>query len=206
MKKTIAATVAVIALAAAVPLVASAGADRQGGPGEGRHGMMMGQGGMGDHGRMGHRGGRGPGGKLRMLDLIETYDADGDGSVTQAEVDQHRADRLGEFDADGNGQLSLDEYQALWLDAMRARMVDQFQRHDDDGDGQVTVEEFGERSARMVMMRDRNEDGALNQDDLRRPRGERGERGRMGGGMPGATGTQEPAAADPAAPAQPAQQ
>jgi Ca2+-binding EF-hand superfamily protein len=51
---------------------------------------------------------------------------------------------------------------------MRERMVDQFQAHDDDGDGLVTVEEFGERYGSMVRRLDRNDDGEITQDDLRR--------------------------------------
>lgn len=147
------------------------------------------------HGRDGHKGrahgGGGHGGKMghgrrtdRLMDLMELYDLDGDGKVTQAEIDQGRADRLGEFDSDGDGTLSLQEYEALWLDAMRERMVDRFQKHDDDGDGQVTVEEFSERTGRMVMRGDRNDDGAISLEDLRR--GDRGRhmmRGDRGRGM-----------------------
>jgi EF hand len=159
-----------------------------------------------------------------MTEMLETYDTDGDGSVSQAEVDEWRANRLREFDTDGDGQLSLDEYQALWLDAMRERMVDQFQAHDDDGDGQVTVDEFGQRTSRLVMMRDRNEDGVLNLDDTRRGRdGDRPHmmRGMQGGTMPGmqngapssdATDAEDTSGApstpgdEPAPPAAPAQQ
>lgn len=158
MKKFILGSVAVLSLAAAVPLVASAAPDRHRGPdmrGAGMHG--------GHHGHHGMK---------RLMKLIDAYDADGDGAVTQAEIDEGRATRLTKFDADGDGQLSLAEYEQLWLDAMRERMVDAFQRHDDDGDGQVTAEEFGERTQRMVMMRDRNEDGKLDLEDLRR--GKRG--------------------------------
>jgi Ca2+-binding EF-hand superfamily protein len=175
MKKLIAGGIAALALAAAVPLIATAGDDSR--DDRGGHGMRGGH--HGEHGMRGHHG-DGHGGRdarIRMTEMLETYDADGDGSIGQAEVDEWRANRLREFDTDGDGQLSLDEYQALWLDAMRERMVDQFQAHDDDGDGQVTVEEFGERTARLVMMRDRNDDGVLNLDDTRwggrgdRPRG-----------------------------------
>ena len=81
---------------------------------------------------------------------------------------QRGAARLQAFDSDGNGTLSLDEYQALWLDAMRERMVDRFQAHDDDGDGEVTVEEFGEERARLVERMDRDGDGALGPGDLTR--------------------------------------
>jgi Ca2+-binding EF-hand superfamily protein len=100
--------------------------------------------------------------------LFETYDADGDGRITQAEIDQVRQGKLQEFDANGDGSLSLEEYQALWLDAMRERMVDRFQAHDDDGDGLVTVVEFNESFDGLVSRLDRNDDGAVTQDELRR--------------------------------------
>ena len=89
--------------------------------------------------------------------------------ITQEEIDRGALeDRLAEFDADDDGSLNLEEYQALWLDAMRERMVDRFQAHDDDGDAIVTVEEFGERYGSMVRRVDRNDDGQITQDDLRR--------------------------------------
>ena len=55
-----------------------------------------------------------------------------------------RSSRLAAFDQNNDGRLTLEEYQAMWLDAMRERMVDRFQAHDDDGDAVVTVEEFVE--------------------------------------------------------------
>ena len=95
--------------------------------------------------------GRGHGhGRDHGARMIEQFDANQDGSVTQDEIDQVRTARFTEFDADGNGSLSLEEYQALWLDAMRERMVDRFQDLDDDGDAIVTVEEFVEPWGRMV--------------------------------------------------------
>ena len=71
---------------------------------------------------------------------------------------------------DSDGSLSLEEYQALWLDAMRERMVDRFQAHDDDGDGIVTVEEFVESLQLDRPAVDRNDDGQVTRDDLRRQR------------------------------------
>jgi len=96
---------------------------------------------------------------------MATYDMNDDGQITQEEVDGFRAARLAEFDTDGDGNLNLDEYQALWLDAYRKRMVDNFQRHDDDGDGIVTVEEFSEDQSGMVARLDSNDDGVLTADD-----------------------------------------
>ncbi len=123
-----------------------------------------------------HHRGRGDG-NGRMIERMTMWDANEDGQVTQAEIDGFRAARLAEFDADKNGTLSLQEYEQLWLDAMRERMVDQFQRHDDDGDGAVTTAEFGEDFAGMVERMDRNDDGVLSEDDARRGRdGKRGDK------------------------------
>jgi hypothetical protein len=65
-----------------------------------------------------HGGGHHGGGAMR---LFEQFDANQDGRLTQAEIDQARQSRLAEFDQDGDGSLSLEEYQALWMDAMRER-------------------------------------------------------------------------------------
>lgn len=117
--------------------------------------------GRGPRGEMGHHGGR-HGGKM-----LEIFDADKDGAVTQAEIDAFRNDQIARFDADKDGQLSLDEYQALWLERMREHMVDAFQSHDADGDGEVTAEEFNTHFAGLVERLDRNGDGELNPDDRR---------------------------------------
>jgi Ca2+-binding EF-hand superfamily protein len=153
-------TTGVLALAAAT----FAGASLAGGSWSRHHG--------GGHGGPGGWSGGAPGERL-----FEAFDVNQDGTLTQAEVDQARQAQLAEFDADGNGSLDLEEYQALWLDAMRERMVDQFQAHDDDGDGAVTVEEFTERFDRMVRRLDRNGDGVIDENDRRRPRRDGGRRG-----------------------------
>ena len=121
----------------------------------------------GMHGRRSHEAHR----IDKVLRLIELYDLDGDDKVVQSEIDKARSDRLAAFDADGDGTLSLQEYEALWLDAMRERMVDRFQSHDDDGDGHITPEEFSERTSHLVLRRDRNEDGAISLEEARRKHG-----------------------------------
>ena len=64
------------------------------------------------------------------VSLLESFDTNDDGKLTQAEIDAARKANLTKFDTDGNGELSLDEYQALWADAMRRAMVRQFQAND----------------------------------------------------------------------------
>lgn len=128
----------------------------------------------GFHGAGPHRGSWRHG--ARFYRLLDRFDANQDGKVTQAEIDQARQDRLKRFDSDGDGVLTLAEYEALWLDAMRERMVNRFQDHDADGDGKVTQAEFGRRFSRMVERMDRNDDGVIDKSD-RRHRFGAGDRG-----------------------------
>ena len=100
-----------------------------------------------------------------IRELFATFDTDGDGLVTQDEIDGVRAAELAEFDADGDGTLSLEEYQALWLARVYERMVDAFQQLDADGNGEITIEEFNAGLANIVARMDQNGDGALGEDD-----------------------------------------
>ena len=110
-----------------------------------------------------------PNGGNSIDSLLNAFDTNKDGTLTQAEIDTARADRLKAFDKNGDGKLSLEEYAALWLDAMHRDMVRQFQGHDTDGDAQVTVEEFDARYKDAVKRLDANGDGKLTVDDTRRP-------------------------------------
>jgi hypothetical protein len=111
----------------------------------------------------GHGGFGGPGAQLAAIagDLLTTYDTDGNGTVTQAEIDAVRAEELATYDANGDGTLNLEEYQALWLANVYERMVDAFQHLDANGDGNVTTEEFNAGLANVVALRDADGDGAL---------------------------------------------
>jgi Ca2+-binding EF-hand superfamily protein len=134
-------------------------------------GASLAGGGWGGHHGWGHGGGMG---------FFEQFDANQDGRLTQAEVDEVRRGQLTEFDQNGDGSLTLEEYQALWLDAMREHMVDRFQAHDDDGDGMVTAEEFGERFDRMISRLDADNDGEVTLDEMRQRGERRGDREREG--------------------------
>lgn len=148
-----------------------------GGPGRGGPGMMTG---MRDHSGMGFGAGPGMGPGMGMLGhmgqgmpLFDELDRSGDGELDQAEIDAARGERLAAFDADSDGVLSLDEYEALWLDAMRRRMVRDFQRLDVDGDARVTEEEFLSPYSRIVEQFDNDGDGVIIEDEVRQTMRER---------------------------------
>lgn len=98
--------------------------------------------------------------------FFERFDTNQDGKVTQAEIEQVRADRFARFDANEDGKLSLEEYEALWLDAMREHIEKRFQKLDNDGDSAITTEEFGEFSTKLFSRMDRNGDGEITRDEL----------------------------------------
>lgn len=147
-----------------------------GGRDGGCYGQQAGWGGR--QGRCGHRGMRGRAGMRggpAPARLLERFDTDKDGKLTQDELDAARKALLAKHDKDGDGKLTLAEFETLWLDAMNARMVRGFQRLDRNGDAVVTPEEFLAPYGDAVKRLDRNGDGAISLDD-RQPRG--GKRGR----------------------------
>ena len=184
-----------VAVLAAGALAGIASADMDGGWGGGMH-RMWGEG----HGR-----------GMMGQQMMERYDTDKDGKITQAEIDQNRTAWHGEFDADKNASLSLEEFRALWLKARGEMIVREFQYFDADGSGQVTLEEYQKPLSGLVASRDRNGDGVLSRDDRgRRGMGHRwhdgdGEgRGRgMGDGMGGRQGDDPEELEEEQAPANP---
>ena len=149
-----------IGVAAAIGAVAIAGVsyagNRNGGFG-GHHGHGM------------HFLGKGQLG-LTAMEILHSIDADGDGKLTQAEIDKARNDRHSAHDADGDGSLGLDEFAGLWHETTHPLTVRVFQMLDTDGDAVVTRVEYDRPLARIVERLDRDGDGALSPDDRRRHR------------------------------------
>ncbi|WP_068114374.1 EF-hand domain-containing protein [Tropicimonas marinistellae] len=114
-------------------------------------------------GKRGHGGGHFGGriGSEMFTTLFNQIDANNDGSVTQEEVDAFRAAKVSEADASGDGGLSIEEFDTLYREFTRSRMVDAFQDLDADGDGVISVEEMDARFGDVVERMDRDDDGAL---------------------------------------------
>ena len=116
--------------------------------------------------------GRGWGGKHGAFggaaQMLEQFDADGDGRLTQTEIDTARTERFAKYDANGDGALSLDEFSGLFQEVSRPMMVRAYQKLDPDGDASVTAEEFDRPFANLVERHDRDGDGALSRSDMKR--------------------------------------
>lgn len=129
------------------------------------HGGMMG-GGMGNMGAgMGNMGGgMGNMGAARsqgmmgqdMMSLMrgsmmDRFDVDGDGIVSGDEALDQLQSMHADADTNGDGALSLEEFEVLHGEITRSMMVDRFQYLDSDGDGMVTPSEMTTPAKRMNM-------------------------------------------------------
>ena len=102
---------------------------------------------------------------LAAMDIFSAIDTDGDNRLSQAEIDQVRNDRHAAHDADGDGNLSLEEFAGLWHEATRPLTVRAFQILDADGDAVITRTEYDQLLANIVERLDRNRDGRLSMSD-----------------------------------------
>ena len=101
------------------------------------------------------------------LEVFDSVDADGNGTLSQAEIDQVRNDRHAAHDADRDGNLELEEFAGLWHETTRPFTVRVFQMLDTDGDAIVTRAEYDRPLAGIVARLDRNGDGRLSLPDGR---------------------------------------
>ncbi|EYD75487.1 EF hand domain protein [Rubellimicrobium mesophilum DSM 19309] len=141
--------------------------------------------------RDGRRGGRGEGGPDAMGEVpnmaplaLAIYDTDGDGRITQEEIEARKTARFAAADADGNGGLSAEELvalqEAIRLEIQTAGAAERLARFDDNGDGLLQSEEIDARTPQLAPIFDRldaDNDGGITQEEL--------DAGQMGRGGPG---------------------
>ena len=125
--------------------------------------------GFGRHHR-GMRGGMMRGGMMGAGPMLELFDGDEDGSLTQDEIDAGITAQIEAADANGDGAIDLAEFETIWMTLTERPRVRAFQGLDPDGDASVTREEIDRRFGGIVARMDRNGDGAVGPDD----RGRRG--------------------------------
>ncbi len=151
----------VAGLAAIVGAAAFVGAAQSSGWGNQGSGQGYGQG----YGH-GHGHGYSQGGPGYMMDRFDEFDVNNDGKLTRAEMNAAHMSRFKGADSNKDAALSLDEFQGLWMERMRPRMVDRFQMMDDDGDGRVTEQEFAMPYGKIMRYMDRNDDGVLDMKEM----------------------------------------
>ena len=98
---------------------------------------------------------------VSVTQMFDAIDTDGDGILTQAEIDAARNERLAAHDANGDGNLDLEEFAGLWQETTRPLTVRAFQMLDADGDAVITRAESDQLFAGIVERFDRNRDGGL---------------------------------------------
>ncbi|MEM8630297.1 MAG: EF-hand domain-containing protein [Pseudomonadota bacterium] len=118
----------------------------------------------------------------RAAEIFEQLDADGDGSVTQAEIEAARSGRFGEMDANGDGEVTEEELTAH-IEARSARRVERaaaemLSRNDANSDGVLTEDELGqsERGARRFEQVDTDGDGVVTREEFDTAVADRSER------------------------------
>lgn len=102
---------------------------------------------------------------VMAMDMFQSVDANGDGRLTQAEIDTARNARHAAHDGNGDGNLDLDEFAGVWHETTRPLTVRAFQFLDADGDAVVSRAEYDRPLAAVVERLDRNGDGALSMSD-----------------------------------------
>ncbi|MDA7426383.1 EF-hand domain-containing protein [Thalassococcus lentus] len=114
-------------------------------------------------------------GQMRGAAMFEAMDTNGDGKLTQAEIDAYKAKRFSEADADGDGFLSPEEMAAQGEkknDERRAkRATRMIERLDANEDGKLSAEELDARGpGNLIEKADKDGDGAVTLEELREAR------------------------------------
>ena len=111
-------------------------------------------------------------------------DADGDGQLTQEELNSAKQVWLSMNDSDGDGSLSKEELQAaitkMMSEAVQNKIDHAFERMDDNGDGLISADEMGgmKGGERRFSRIDSDGDGMISESEFNTAKDKRGKDGR----------------------------
>ena len=99
---------------------------------------------------------------------FEALDTNGDGKITQAEMDASKKARFAASDANGDGMLSADEMAVQGKERMAKRIGQMIAKRDADGDGMLSLAEMGagRNGNRLFMRVDTNGDGVVTAEEF----------------------------------------
>lgn len=131
--------------------------------------------------------GPGAGGMGSDRPSFSELDANGDGSLTIAEVQANATGRFAEMDANGDGVITADEIAARAAEQAEMRATERFARmlewRDSDGDGALSQVEMGDNRAEKMFSRlDKDGDGVVSAEEfeMAQKRGQRDGAGNHG--------------------------
>lgn len=103
---------------------------------------------------------------------FEEIDTDGNGEISQAEMQAQKAARFSAADTNGDGKLSPEEMQARAQSRMAKRMEKMIERLDTDGDGALSESELSQRGNRgdMFARLDSDESGGISKEEFEKAR------------------------------------
>jgi Ca2+-binding EF-hand superfamily protein len=123
--------------------------------------------------------------------FMEYFDANQDGVVTMSELNEASKQRYAKMDADGNGAVTLEEFQAYLGDRKAQWREQRFTEMDSNGDNQISQQEYiqykQQRAEQRYQEMDADKDGVVSKEEyLNRKRGYYGKRyGKNHGGKHG---------------------
>ncbi|MCR9125159.1 MAG: calcium-binding protein [Rhodobacteraceae bacterium] len=127
---------------------------------------------------MARDGGHGPRGFAAMdFDQIDT---DGDGALSQSEMQAVARLRFEAADTDADGTLSAAEIETAMKGPMARRAARMIDRRDSDGDGRLSIDEMApppDRMARGFARLDQDESGTISREEFDAMRARMGGRG-----------------------------
>jgi len=114
--------------------------------------------------------------------FMEYFDSNQDGVVTISELNEASKQRYAKMDADGNGTVSMEEFQAYVGDRKAQWREQRFAEMDANGDLQVSKQEYilyrQQRAEQRYLDMDADNDGVVSKEEyLNRKRGNRDHHG-----------------------------